>query len=288
MKPTIILIGGSGLVGTVFQSTLSSTYRVLDFSFPQIDVCNRALIRSILEKIPDVIGVINLAAATDTNLAYTDSEYQQICWQINDLGADNVAKVCRQLGLKLVHVSTDYVYSGQKITPYVESDIPDPIEPYGQSKAAGEKKVLDSGGLVATLAFPFTPSPMRPDIIAKAIQSLSSSRPVYAFNDQYICPTFLPDFSDGIVRLLNSPQAQGKYHLVGPPTTPYDLRLAIARHFQLSTSALSPSSVREYNQKALLEGKRIYQANLTLSTNKFFKLTGFRVRSLESALKLFQ
>lgn len=181
-KNRVITIGGTGLVGSVLIPYLRQYYEVEDHSIDSPDPKNRldlvdtdSFEAVIANNHRDILAVINLAAATDTNRAFSDSEYQQLCHRINHFAPRDASRLCQTINIPFLHVSTDFVYDGKKTPPdtYLETDIPLPIEFYGAMKTNGEVAVLRHGGTVLTLAFPFTPNPIRSDLVSKFTSKLS-------------------------------------------------------------------------------------------------------------------
>ena len=84
-------------------------------------------------------AVIHCAAYTDVDGAESD---EQRAMEVNARGAGLVAQSARAVGAIIAHVSTDYVFDGEKLTPYVEKDVPRPLSSYGRSKLAGEREVV--------------------------------------------------------------------------------------------------------------------------------------------------
>lgn len=84
--------------------------------------------------------VVNCAAYTDVDGA---EKWERKAYRVNSMGAENVAWVGRECGMRVIHVSTDYIFDGEKGAPYVETDSPRPINVYGKSKWEGEQRVLD-------------------------------------------------------------------------------------------------------------------------------------------------
>ena len=105
-----------------------------------IDITDIDSVRSIVKETePDVI--INCAAYTNVNAAESNED---VAYKINAEGPKNLAIVSNEAGIKLVHVSTDYVFDGTKRTPYVETDDPKPLGAYGRTKYAGEQFVMEN------------------------------------------------------------------------------------------------------------------------------------------------
>ena len=135
----IIVLGAGGMLGRDLVLELASDYEVLAWSRAEADVTDAlALSRRIQEARPDLL--INCAAATDVDRCEREPEW---AYRINAEGARNAAEAARAVGAGLVHVSTDFVFSGEADREYGETDPPDgPVNAYGASKLAGEREVL--------------------------------------------------------------------------------------------------------------------------------------------------
>ncbi len=147
----ILVTGCNGQLGRainkVYANEMESGEVVLvntDFGIDgteNLDITDINAVRAICEKEkPDVI--INCSAYTNVNAA---EENEEVAYKINAEGPKNLAIVSKELGIKLVHVSTDYVFNGTKTEPYVEEDTPQPLGAYGRTKFSGEEFVKEFG-----------------------------------------------------------------------------------------------------------------------------------------------
>src|SRR3990167_4808361 len=142
----LLIFGGSGLVGSKFIESHNQNFEINAPVTKEVDILNKDQILKALEDFnPD--SVINFAAYTNVDQAEEQTEDKEgICFQINAMGAKNVADACRALDKHLLHISTEYVFDGTKAeSPYVEEDKPSPINWYGHTKYFGEQFVLGSG-----------------------------------------------------------------------------------------------------------------------------------------------
>ncbi|HII79588.1 MAG TPA: NAD(P)-dependent oxidoreductase, partial [Methanosarcina sp.] len=131
-----LIIGSSGMLGSDLCKTFPDAVKL---THHDLDITDREqVIESILKIKPDV--VINAAAYTNVDGCEDNKE---LAFQVNGYGPGYIAEACARAGAKLVHFSTDYVFDGSK-KEYVESDIPDPINVYGDSKLLGEKKIIEN------------------------------------------------------------------------------------------------------------------------------------------------
>ena len=165
MKKKILVIGGSSLLGykllsntnnfELYASYNKNLINLKNIETLKIDITNEKNCEKILNLKPDII--INTAAIT--NVDYCE-KFEKNAFDVNVTGTKNIAKIAEKLGSKLIHISTDAVFSGNKKF-YVEEDKPNPISVYGKTKLESEKiisKVTDSIILRPSVIFGWIPS----------------------------------------------------------------------------------------------------------------------------------
>ncbi|WP_423186018.1 dTDP-4-dehydrorhamnose reductase [Alishewanella sp. d11] len=137
----IILLGAAGQLGQALCHQLNAAgLAFTGYTRQTLDITNaNDLAKLFSQQAPQFI--INCAAYTAVDLAETHKEQ---CWAINTLAVANLAKHCQAHDTVLLHFSTDYVFDGQKSTPYTEEDQPNPLNQYGLSKWAGEQAIQQS------------------------------------------------------------------------------------------------------------------------------------------------
>jgi dTDP-4-dehydrorhamnose reductase len=141
-SPRILLVGKIGQVGWELRRTLAPMARVTCVDFPEIDLTSDDSIRRwVRETRPNI--VINAAAYTAVDKAESEPDKAM---KINGVAPGILAEEAKKLGALLVHYSTDYVFDGAKTEPYVETDAPNPLGAYGQTKLAGDEAVRAIGG----------------------------------------------------------------------------------------------------------------------------------------------
>ncbi len=174
--------------------------------------------------------VVNAAAYTDVEKAEDDPERASL---VNEVAAGWLAAVSLTAGLRLVHVSTDFVFDGAKTGPYNESDEPRPLNIYGASKLAGEKAVFSAypGALVVRTSWTYGPGgtnfPLKILNLARSAMAASGrlsgdTKPghkptpptLQVVTDEVGSPTYSNDLAEGLVALLSA-GATGLYHLAG-------------------------------------------------------------------------
>ena len=133
----ILLTGIHGQVGWELQRTLQPLGEVVAFDRSQLDLAKPEQIRSVMQSLKPTI-IVNPAAYTAVDKAESEPELAQI---INGTAPAILAEEAKHLDALLLHYSTDYVFDGEKTTPYVESDATHPIGSYGRTKLAGEEAI---------------------------------------------------------------------------------------------------------------------------------------------------
>jgi dTDP-4-dehydrorhamnose reductase len=177
------------------------------FDLPEVDI------RGDLGVLGDLAGtdwIVNCAAYTDVDGAESDRE---TAFAVNAAGAGRLARVAAARDVRLLHVSTDYVFDGALRRPYREDDMPGPINVYGESKLAGEAEVAAAGGrsLIVRTQSLYGPGGRH---FVGAIRGLlqKGDQPLRVVNDQTTCPTYTGHLAAAILRLL-AVETQGIVHV---------------------------------------------------------------------------
>jgi dTDP-4-dehydrorhamnose reductase len=132
----ILITGANGQLGCALQPMLSGEALTL-MDLPDLDLTDPSCEKHILAATPEVI--FHLAAFTDVDGAERDPDRARA---VNVQGTTFVARAAQALRARLIYVSTDYVFDGEKTTPYIEDDKPRPLNQYGLSKYEGEQAAL--------------------------------------------------------------------------------------------------------------------------------------------------
>jgi dTDP-4-dehydrorhamnose reductase len=204
----ILIAGASGQLGTCLRSSLH-VHQVVPLERSELDITRLCQIHRVLRREqPDL--VINAAAFNDV-----DGAESQItsAYAANAMGPRDLATETAELGISLVHVSTDYVFDGAASRPYHEHDLTHPLSVYGSSKLAGEKAVrkLNPRHYIVRTAWLYweSGSGFLPSMCSNA-----SNSEMRVAEDQIGSPTYVPHLADGIARLIET-GAFGTYHLAG-------------------------------------------------------------------------
>ena len=138
-QKNILITGASGQLGYELQHTAPDQYRLFACDADVLDIRNFAQAHDIIQQYGIDI-IINAAAYTAVDKAEEESD---LAWQVNHIGAENLAKIASEYALKLVQISTDFIFDGNNSSPYLAEDYhSEPRSIYGRSKLAGEKSVL--------------------------------------------------------------------------------------------------------------------------------------------------
>jgi dTDP-4-dehydrorhamnose reductase len=137
----ILVTGIHGQVGHALQQALSNHHEVVAVDREQFDLCDEQAIRQAIQAIRPAL-VINPAAYTAVDKAESEPE---IAFAINAIAPRIIAEEAAKVGAGMIHFSTDYVYDGNKTTPYVETDNVNPLSVYGHSKLIGELAIQSVG-----------------------------------------------------------------------------------------------------------------------------------------------
>jgi dTDP-4-dehydrorhamnose reductase len=133
----IWLIGNKGMLGQELSNVLSARDMECVGSDKEVDIRDPRVLRNFAHG-KKIEWIVNCSAYTAVDKA---EEEEEVAYSINATGAENIARVAEELGVRIIHVSTDYVFHGDGNNPYAESDSVDPAGAYGRTKAAGEALV---------------------------------------------------------------------------------------------------------------------------------------------------
>lgn len=187
---------------------------VIAIGRPELDLERPSTVaRVITGARPDI--VVNAAAFTAVDRAEQESAK---AFAVNRDGAAAVAQAAAALGVPLVHLSTDYVYAGDKAVPYVESDPTAPLGVYGRSKLAGEEAVREAHGGALILRTAWVFSPFGNNFVKTMLRLGQERDELRVVDDQTGNPTSALDLADAILRIARP--------LVGEPLSPRTLHLA--------------------------------------------------------------
>lgn len=194
--------------------------------------------------------IVLTAAMTNVDLCETDREG---AWKANALGPKSIAEAAQEIGAKLIHVSTDFVFDGER-GMYSEDDHVNPINYYGESKLAGERFVQEicPDSLIARTSVLYGHSPVRLNFATWAAAEMQKGNRINIVNDQYNSPTYSSNLADMILRIRDE---VGIFHACGSQRiSRYDFAIEIAKAFGLDESLINSISSDQLKLKARRPG----------------------------------
>ena len=206
----VAITGAGGLVGNEFARQLSPRHHVLPFRHADLDITDsEAVSRVILNERPELI--INCAV-----LGVDASERDQsLAWSVNVGGAENLAKAANAVNAEFVHLSSNYVFDGDRSrdSPYTIKDEPAPINTYGQTKLAGERAVNAAAQRCFIVRTSWVFGAGKNNFFSAAPRSLRAARKVRAITDVWASSTYVRDLASRVMDIV-SLHHYATYHVV--------------------------------------------------------------------------
>lgn len=197
---TVLVTGANGQLGKKIKD-FSGKYSNWDFIFTdveQIDISDYNALRIFFES-TQIDAVINCAAYTNVDQAEDDDV---VANKINAEGPGYLARLCNEHKAVFIHISTDYVFSGNAIEPYNESSITDPISVYGISKLAGEKNVLENYQESIIIRTSWLYSEYGKNFLLTILKYAVERDHLKVVFDQIGTPTYAGDLASGVLDIL--------------------------------------------------------------------------------------
>jgi len=258
-------------------------YHIVPLDLPDFDITDYDLVCNTLVKVrPDVI--MNCAAYTDVDACESERDRAE---QVNARGPGNLARAAKLIGARLVHISTDFVFDGEKGLPYVEEDPVNPLSVYAESKASGEKAIVESGlaaYFIVRTSWLYGPGGKNfVDTITRLAKEHDTLRVV---SDQVGCPTYTEDLAQALWSLVSLHDTHyGIYHYANEGQCSwYEFAQEIISQLRKKGDSLTVKNT------IAIEGKDYPQpakrpAFSVLSTEKIRQATGIRIPFWQESLK---
>ena len=181
----ILQIGTKGQLGWELLRTCAPLGEVIALDYPAVDLSDSAGLRELVRSTnPDII--INAAAYTNVDKAESEPELARA---INATGPGILAEEAKKINAVLLHYSTDYVFDGIKGSPYFETDQPNPLNVYGQTKLEGEQLIAASGCVNLVLRTSWVYSMRQGGFVAKVMEWARTQEVMHVVDDQISSPT---------------------------------------------------------------------------------------------------
>lgn len=274
----IWLIGSNGMLGSELAKQLNERKLNWIGSNSEVDVSNPKALEDFISKIEkesylpnelplserQIKWIINCSGYTNVEQSETEIEKAE---QINKDGARNIARIARNKSIKLIHISTDYIFDGKQNVPYVESDCPNPLNVYGKSKLDGEIEIQKSMNTYYILRTSVLYGYSGKNFVSTMIDLMNNNQSVKVVNDQTFSPTFAPDLAEVIIKFIeknsnaksffgrNSAPAYGIYNFSNKGQTTFFDFAKLIYHYGKKYNKINkdceiiPISTEEYESK---------------------------------------
>lgn len=203
---------------------------------------------SVLDLVSRISPDVSILTSAFTNVDGCEKE-RETAHEVNVTGPENVAIACERTGSKLIHISTDYVFDGEKGL-YTEEDSPNPISYYGKTKLLGEEKVK---GILEDYVIARTSviyGMEKKNFAMWIVDELRKGNKIRIVTDQYVSPTLNTDLAEQIYALLER-DGQGLYHTAGGERiSRYDFAVKLAVGFGLDKNLIIPIKTEDLNWTA--------------------------------------
>jgi dTDP-4-dehydrorhamnose reductase len=256
---SIWILGKTGQLAQCFADSFKeeTSISIRFFGRDEIDFENDLFEQlSELKEIPDVI--INTVAYTAVEKAESEEE---LAHRVNVAAVSELSDYCSLHDIVLIHFSTDYVFNGEKNSPYTEDDECNPLGVYGRTKREGELAVLEcESGIVIRLSWLYSNYGKNFYLTMKNAMASDPSRELRVVNDQVGCPTDASDVANSVsAYIMNCLNKQtewtlGLFHFLGNEVISwYDFAVRIKNEFGFSNTII-PISTSEYPTPAKRPG----------------------------------
>ncbi|WP_316836393.1 SDR family oxidoreductase [Pedobacter nutrimenti] len=289
---TILVTGSNGLLGQKIternlhfkQFNLIATAKGAnrfpsseEYTYAEMDILNPEQVRAVVDKFrPDAI--IHTAALTNVDTCETERELADA---LNVTAVKTLVGICEELGIQLVHVSTDFVFDGLD-GPYDEQAVPNPVSYYGLTKLRAEEVVQEATCTWAILrtiiVYGIVQDMSRSNIVLWAKGALEKGEPINVVNDQWRMPTLAEDLADCCLLAVEK-QAQGIYNASGKDMMSIvELVYKVADFWGLDKGLIREVSGASLNQRAKRPGRTGFILDKTIRD------LGYKPHSFEEGL----
>ena len=277
-------MGAGGRLGAALAREYGKEFDVAGFNHAQLDLGKPKQMRATLGAL-EFDALINTAAQTNVDRCETN---QEEAFALNGEAPGVLAEICATRKARFIHISTDYVFDGEKREPYREEDEARPVSVYGESKREGERRALavNDRTLVVRVSWVFGPD--RPSFIDWAIGQAREREEVKAIADKWATPTYTPDLAAWLKRLLLNPEEGGILHLANAGECSWQeyaqwaLECCRSEGIPMKARKIGAQSLSE--MKSFVAKRPVYSV---LSTAKYEALTGVTPRPWQKAVAEF-
>ena len=240
-----LVTGGNGQLAQSLKDVVNHQDELdVDFQdLPDLDITNKQQLESYFSN-NELDYCINCAAYTAVDLA---EEQSDLAYAVNAEGPKYLAEVCQKHQVTLIHISTDFVFDGQKRIPYLETDAPTPLSVYGASKLQGERSIQETTEAYFIVRTSWLYSEYGKNFIKTMLSLSETLNEISVVSDQIGSPTYAGDLAEVLIKIvLSSSKAYGLYHFSNfGAISWYDFAVEIFRYFG-KTIEVKPIKTKDY------------------------------------------
>lgn len=248
----VLLTGAQGQLGHCFRDIFPSNWKLIALNHLQFDITDYSVVDRLLTIYkPEII--VNTAAYTAVDNAEIE---QELAYKVNVLGSKNIAIASNKHNVRLFHISTDYVFDGNKKTPYLETDFTNPINIYGKTKRDGELVILENDPSAIIIRTSWLFSEYNNNFVKTMLKLAIEKNEITIVDDQLGNPTYAGDLAKAILDLFKKEIDGGIYHYCGNVSTTWYLfakeifDIALKQGLLSHIPKISPIHSKDYNTKA--------------------------------------
>jgi dTDP-4-dehydrorhamnose reductase len=205
-RPRILIVGAYGQVGRELQRSFANAGEIITRDRDTVDLANPDQVRAMVRSSTPAI-ILNAAAYTAVDRAEAEPE---LAMAVNAQAPRILAEEALRAGALLVHYSTDYVFDGSKVDPWVETDEPNPLNVYGASKLAGEEAIQQVGGEYLIFRTSWVYGPHGQNFLLTMLRLGRERASLAIVDDQFGAPTSSIELADATYAIVNGVLA-GQY-----------------------------------------------------------------------------
>jgi dTDP-4-dehydrorhamnose reductase len=283
LKPIIVVTGANGQLGMELRE-YSAVYPQFNFIFltkAELDIQNEEAVKRYFGRVKPAYCV-NCAAYTAVDKAETE---QESALKINSEAVAALALACEHNNTKLIHISTDYVFNGKAITPYLETSEVEPVNYYGYTKLKGEEGCRQNNPNCIVIRTSWVYSVYGNNFVKTMLHLMQKRESINVVNDQFGSPTSAADLANSILYIINNAQQipsfwrSGIYHYSNEGNISWHQFAEAIRLFSGSKCAVNPIPTSGYPTPAKRPAYSVFDKQ------KIKSVFGVPVHQWEESLK---
>ena len=196
----ILITGSDGQLGSTLKKITTDNKNNYFFKNKQeLDISDESLFNELIIK-HSINFIINCAAYTDVEKCLLNKKKSE---EINSISVGKIAKICKEKNIKLIHISTDFVFDGFSTIPYKESDITRPINDYGRSKLKGENRILNyklRDSIILRTSWLYSES--KNNFVTKILEKIKNNEEIKVTKKEIGSPTYVLDLANAILKII--------------------------------------------------------------------------------------